>query len=108
MMSEGFLLPFFLFLGVLLFFLSGNRKKKQISPPLQKTKVVRQAPPLGPNTSIKPVIPKKAERLVAAVYEVEKKKTTSFLHEKWQDKDALKQAFILSEVLKRLDEKEPF
>ncbi len=106
-MSKGSLLPFFIFLATLVFFLLGRRKKKEETASIQRPRVVRQAPTPKPNVPPKPQIIKKVERPRVA-YEVEKKKTSSFLHKKWQDKDVLKQAFILSEVLKKTEERNLF
>lgn len=106
-MSKGSILPFFVFLVLFLFsLLSGRRKKKQLIPP---------KPVLSKNTVTNPALVKlalprqavkKAIRPVA--YEVERKKENSLLKNTWKRKDSLKQAFILSEVLKKVDEREFF
>jgi hypothetical protein len=98
------LLPFFVFLAIIVF--SILRKKKEGSSAPERPRYVKAAPPkvIPP----KPVVLKKAAKRPAVVYEVEKKKTHPLLQKNWQDKGSLKQAFVLSEVLKKVDEREFF
>lgn len=83
-----------------------RKGKKEISSALERPRFIKTPPPKV--TPPKPVVLKKAAKRPAVVYEVEKKKTHPLLQKNRQDKRLLKQAFILSEVLKKVDEREFF
>lgn len=110
MSGEAFLLFLFLAAIFLLSFLAKQGKKeRKVERPIQRS-----------HPHQKPLIHKKMEKkqvLVEPVfkeekrslkYEVHRKKEKLVLSKKWQDKDSLKQAFLLSEVLKKVDEREFF
>lgn len=95
-------------LFLLLFFLAGRKKKPQGEPTLpsslkkESRPIQRKAPPIAP-------LQQKEQRSVApkrdTSYEVERKqRRVPILSKDWNRKSSLKQAFILSEVLKRIDE----
>lgn len=102
-MGEHSNVSFFVFLAILLFFLlssSGKKKKQQ---------EVKGAAPKPPHHSKRP-LPVKTnshrQPKEAPSYEVHKPKTPTPLGKGWNKKKSLKQAFILSEVLRRVDERE--
>jgi hypothetical protein len=108
--------PFFTFLAVLLYFLLSNKgkKKKQESRRLVPPKPVSKQSTVKPSftdSTLKARVPRKesfTSKEDVISYKVEKKKETSFLKNSWHDRDSLKRAVILAEVLKRYDEKDPF
>lgn len=97
---------FFIFLAILLFFLlssSGKKKKQQ-----EKREPLSRLPPLKTSTSFKekPLSPSFRTPKEAPNYQVHKVKDPILLQKGWKKKKSLKQAFILSEVLRRVDERE--
>jgi hypothetical protein len=100
------LLPFFIFLVIIVFSILRKGKKEGSSAP-ERLRYAK-APPLSKVIPPKPAALKKAVKRPTVTYEVEKKKTHPLLQKSWQDKGSLKQAFILSEVLKKVDEREIF
>ena len=105
-MSEGSLIPFFIFLAIFIFSLLASRKKKETPDRVSRPVPIKSKPALPKpivHTKTKPALPKQV-----LSYEVERKKQHSFLKKGWQGKGSLKQAFILSEILKKVDEREFF
>ena len=98
-MSSSFL--FFCFLLILALFLF-RKPKKTIEPLIRKKPAAIKKVPL----------PKKNHPIRSQVqassssYQVEKKKKSPFLKKGWNTKSSLKQAYIVSEVLKKWDENE--
>ena len=101
----SFIMPL---LFLLLFFVAGRKKKPQGEPslpsiPKKETRpMLRKAPPVAP-------LQPKEQRPIASKrdtsYEVERKqRSTPILSKDWNRKSSLQQAFVLSEVLKRIDE----
>ncbi len=106
-MSQGSSVPFFIFLAIFLFFLFTNKGKKGkevlVKPAFKKP--VPKKPVFQKNTPIKRSgYTEKRD----TSYEVEKKKEIPFLKQTWKKKNSLKQAFILSEILKREHERDSF
>lgn len=94
----------FLFLGFVFFvilFLKGKIKQKEME-------VLSEKKEEEPPSSFHPPMHKKAHthfsRTPASPYEVEEKEKSSFLSKGWNKKSSIKQAFILSEILKRRDD----
>ena len=99
------LLPFLIALAMIVFSILRKGKKEGSNVPESPRYV--KAPPIKPAPP-KPVVLEKTAKRPFVAYEVEKKKEPSLLQTHWQNKDSLKQAFILSEVLKKVDEREFF
>ncbi len=94
----------FLFFGLVFFvilFLKGKIKQKEIEGLEKKRGEVPLSPSLPPRRQ---KVQSHLLRAQAPSYEVEEKKKFSFLSKGWNKKASLKQAFILSEILKRKDE----
>jgi hypothetical protein len=85
------------------FFLFSGKKKKEEQ---------RKEPPVfKPKEAIKKRVsietPVKKESKTPALFDLpKKKKTDALLSKNWKTKSSLKRAFILSEVLRRIDERE--
>jgi hypothetical protein len=92
-------------LFLLLFFVAGRKKKPREAPLVSKREVPSRqkkstpAPPLPKKDPISS-IPRKPSS-----YEVEKKqRRVPILSKDWNRRSSLQKAFVLSEVLKRIDE----
>ena len=107
-MSQGSSVPFFIFLAVFLFFLLTNRGKKNKQPQKRPPAVRRPVPPKVPIVKNSPIQRNSYVAKRDTSYEVEKKKEIPLLQKTWKSKNSLKQAFILSEIVKRVDERDPF
>lgn len=66
----------------------------------KKPEAVKKTPLLKKNHPIR------SQVLASSSYQVEKKKKSPFLKKGWNKKSSLKQAYIVSEVLKKWDENE--
>ncbi len=101
------LLPFFIFLVIIVLSILRKGKKEGSSAP-ERPRFMKTASPPPKVIPPKPAVLKKAVKRPVIAYEVEKKKEHPILQKNWQDKGSLKRAFILSEVLKKVDEREFF
>lgn len=95
----------FIFMGFFFFvilFIKGKVKQKEVESFEEKKKEVH------PPSSHRPLTPHKTQthhlRAHAPSYEVEEKKKYSLLRKGWRGKSSIKQAFILSEILKRRED----
>ncbi len=101
---ESFIMPL---IFLLLFLVSGRKRKTRQAPPLpivKKESVVVHKKVLDPVVLPKkdPVVP--ASKRTSS-YEVEKKqRRVPILSKDWDRKSSLQRAFVLSEVLKKVDE----
>lgn len=98
----------FIFTGLLfllLFFVQNRARQKVKEPeeiePMQEGEMVLKRP----SSSLNLVKDKKVSYALRAtsLYEVKRKKKSSFLLKSLANKDSIKQAFVLSEILKRKD-----
>ena len=125
-MNDHSSVPFFIFLAFLVFaFITsrGKKKKPALSKPADAnpafSRPISQRPVLSKPSTKKVTVTKHhsaaaakpsplsyKDRQAAPVYEVHRKGMSSSLGEGWQKKRSLRRAFILSEVLKRNDERE--
>ena len=102
-MSGEFLVPLLLFL---FFFIAGRRKKPKSPPPLIP---IREKAALSKRQPTSTSLPKKEPAIAvprkSSSYEVEKKqRRIPILSKEWKNKNSLQKAFVLSEILKRIDE----
>lgn len=98
-------LPLFFLLAIFALSFLIRRGKNQ-APPAIKPPVQPGAKKVLLKKQSLSTLPFKEERKLPIRYEVDRKKQGTFLSKKWKDKDSLKQAFILSEILKRVDERD--
>ena len=89
------------FLLLILFFLV-NRSKKRPRKQESEIEVVSQKPLLKKSV-VEKVVPKFADMEKAPVYAVEKKKKTAILQKGWTRKTSIKQAFIFSEIFRKVN-----
>ncbi|MES2198613.1 MAG: hypothetical protein V4489_00385 [Chlamydiota bacterium] len=93
------------FLFFVIFFVKGKMKQKEMELQEKKKKVSSPSSHSHSNVSSMHHKPHTHfSRTYAPSYEVEEKKKYSFLQKRWTGKASLKQAFILSEILKRKDD----
>jgi hypothetical protein len=92
---------FFGLLFLFLFFLAGRGAKKKDAHLVESPKKKRPLPPTQKTLS-HPVRIREGKKERAPSF---KKKTSSVLQEGWNTRKSLKQAFILSEVFRRYDER---
>lgn len=99
----SFLLPL---LFLLFFFFAGRKKKPKEPPPFPSIPKERPLTNLRKVDAL-PRIEKPVPTLKRTTsYEVEKKQRRNpILSKEWKSKNSLQKAFVLSEVLKRIDEK---
>ncbi len=95
----------FLFMGFLffvIFLIKGKVKQKEVEVLEEKKKEVH--PPSLHRPLIQRKTHKPLSRTHAPSYEVEEKKKPSLLRKGWGGRSSIKQAFILSEILKRRED----